>query len=219
MYGCETWSLTLWEEQRLRVLENKVHRKIFGPKRDKITGEWRKLHNAKLQVLYSSPNITRNLKSRWLRWAEHVACTEESTNAYRVLEGRPDGKERDLGRMSYRKENNVCVCVCSNANPLHYYVLQVPLKWRIDGVRCGLSSNHAPLGDHFTFGTSICIVYSRKLRWDDNNKREGEIRCRLIVCLLFSKSSKEAARLNVPGPTEPEADMLPSEPTRRARSH
>ena len=62
--GCETWSLTLREEQRLRVFENKALRKIFATKRDKITGEWRKLHNAELHALYSSPNIIRNLISR-----------------------------------------------------------------------------------------------------------------------------------------------------------
>ena len=61
------------EEHRIRVFENKVFRKIFGAKKDEITGEWRKLHNAKLHALYSSPNIIRNLKSRYLRWAGHVA--------------------------------------------------------------------------------------------------------------------------------------------------
>ena len=97
LYGCETWSLTLKEELRLRVLENKVLRKIFGAKKDKITGEWRKLHNAELQALYSSPNIIRSLKSRRLRWAGHVAQMEQSRNAYRVLVGKPEGK-RPLGR-------------------------------------------------------------------------------------------------------------------------
>ena len=64
LYGCETWSLTLREEHRLRVFENKVLRKIFGAKRDEITGEWRNLHNIELHALYSSHNIIRNLKSR-----------------------------------------------------------------------------------------------------------------------------------------------------------
>ncbi|KAJ4441696.1 hypothetical protein ANN_11554 [Periplaneta americana] len=73
LYGCETWTLTLREEHRLRVFENKVLRKIFGAKRDEVTGEWRKLHNTELHALYSSPNIIRNLKSRRLRWAGHVA--------------------------------------------------------------------------------------------------------------------------------------------------
>ena len=70
LYGCETWSLKLREEHTLRVFENKVLRKIFGAKRDEIIGEWRKLHNAELHTLYSSPNIIRNLKSRQLRWQD-----------------------------------------------------------------------------------------------------------------------------------------------------
>ncbi|KAJ4431136.1 hypothetical protein ANN_19731 [Periplaneta americana] len=93
LYGCETWTLTLREEHRLRVFENKVLRKIFGAKRDEVTGEWRKLHNTELHVLYSSPDIIRNLKSRRLRWAGHVARMGESRNAYRVLVGRPEEKD------------------------------------------------------------------------------------------------------------------------------
>ena len=85
LYGCETWSLTLREEHKLRVFENKVLRKIFGAKRGEITGEWRKLYNAELHTLYSSPNIIRNLKSRRLRWAGHVARMEQPRNAYSVL--------------------------------------------------------------------------------------------------------------------------------------
>ncbi|KAJ4434033.1 hypothetical protein ANN_16352 [Periplaneta americana] len=96
LYGCETWTLTLREEQRLRVFENKVLRKIFGAKRDEVTGECRKLHNTELHALYSSPDIIRNIKSRRLRWAGQVARTGESRNAYRVLVGRPEGK-RPLG--------------------------------------------------------------------------------------------------------------------------
>ena len=71
LYGCETWSLTLREEHRLRVFENRVLSKIFGGKRVEITGEWKKLHNSELHALYSSPNIIRDLKSRRLRWAGH----------------------------------------------------------------------------------------------------------------------------------------------------
>ncbi|KAJ4444112.1 hypothetical protein ANN_05901 [Periplaneta americana] len=93
LYGCETWTLTLREEHRLRVFENKVLRKIFGAKRDEVTGEWRKLHNAELYVLYSSPDIIRNINSRRLGWARHVARMGESRNAYRVLFGRPEGKK------------------------------------------------------------------------------------------------------------------------------
>jgi hypothetical protein len=73
LYGCESWLLTLREENRLRVLENKVLRRIFGPKRDQVTGEWRRLHNKELYALYFSPNIIRVIKSRRLRWAGHVA--------------------------------------------------------------------------------------------------------------------------------------------------
>ena len=69
LYGCETWSLTLREERKLRVFENRVLRKIFGPRRDEVTGEWRRLHNEELNDLYSSPNIVRVIKSRRIRWA------------------------------------------------------------------------------------------------------------------------------------------------------
>ena len=67
LYGCETWSLTLREERRLRVFENRVLRKVFGPKRDDVTGKWRKLHNEELNDLYSLPNIVRVVKSRRMR--------------------------------------------------------------------------------------------------------------------------------------------------------
>ncbi|KAJ4428630.1 hypothetical protein ANN_24675 [Periplaneta americana] len=104
--SCETWTLTLREEQRLRVFENKVLRKIFGAKRDEVTGEWRKLHNAELHALYSSSDIIRNIKSRRLRWAGHVARMGESRNAYRMLVGRPEGI-RPLGRPRRRWEDNI----------------------------------------------------------------------------------------------------------------
>ena len=81
LYGCETWSLTLRQEHRLRVFENKVLRKKFGAKRDDIKGEWRKVHNAELHTLYFSP---KNLKSR-LRWVGHLARMVQSRNTYRVL--------------------------------------------------------------------------------------------------------------------------------------
>ena len=73
LYGCETWSLTLREERRLRVFENRVSRRVFGPKRDEVTGEWRKLHNEKLIYLCSSPNFVWGIKSRKVRWVGHVA--------------------------------------------------------------------------------------------------------------------------------------------------
>ncbi|KAJ4446779.1 hypothetical protein ANN_13476 [Periplaneta americana] len=106
LYGCETWTLILREEQRLRVFENEVLRTIFGAKRNEVTEEWRKLHNAELHALYSSPDIIRNIKSRRLRWAGYVARMGESRNAYRVLVGRPEGK-RPLGRPRRRWEDNI----------------------------------------------------------------------------------------------------------------
>jgi hypothetical protein len=97
LYGCETWSLTLREEHR-------ELRRIFGPTRDEVTGEWRKLHSGELQNLYSSPDIIRQIKSRRMRWAGHVARMAEGRNVYRVLAGKPEGKRpherpRRNGRM------------------------------------------------------------------------------------------------------------------------
>ena len=80
--------------------------KIFGAKKDDITGEWRKLHNAELHALYSSPNIIRSLKSRRLRWPGHVARMEQSRNSYRVLMGKPEGK-RPFGKIRRRWEDNI----------------------------------------------------------------------------------------------------------------
>jgi hypothetical protein len=85
LYGCETWSLTLREEHRLKVFENRELRRIFGPKRDEVTGEWRKLHNEELHDLYSSPSIIRIIKMRRMRWAGHVARMGEKRNAYWFL--------------------------------------------------------------------------------------------------------------------------------------
>jgi hypothetical protein len=96
LYRCETWSLTLTEEHRLRVFEKRVLRRIFGPKRDEETGSWRKLHNEELHNLYSSPSIIRIIKSRGMRWAGNEAQMGEKRNAYRILAGKPEGK-RPLG--------------------------------------------------------------------------------------------------------------------------
>jgi hypothetical protein len=94
VYGCETWPLTLREERRLRVFENRVFRRAFG---DEATGEYRKLHNEELNDLHSLPNTVRVVKSRRMRWVEHVALMNEESGVHRVLVGRPQGK-RPLGR-------------------------------------------------------------------------------------------------------------------------
>jgi hypothetical protein len=106
LYGYETWSLTLKEEHRLRVFENKVLRRIFGPKRDEVTGELRKLHNEELRDLYSSPSVIRIIKSRRMRWAGHVARMGEKRNACRLLVRKPEGK-RPLGRPRRRWVDNI----------------------------------------------------------------------------------------------------------------
>ena len=85
LYGCETWLLTLREECRLRVFENRVLRRVFGPKRDEVTGEWRKLHNEELRDLYSLPKIVQVAKSRRMRWAGHVARMGEGRGVHGVL--------------------------------------------------------------------------------------------------------------------------------------
>ena len=96
LYGCETRSLKLREERKLRVFENMVLWRIFGPRRDEVTGEWRRLHNEELNDLYSSPNIVRVIKSRIMRWAGHVARVGEEREVYRVLVGKSEGR-RPLG--------------------------------------------------------------------------------------------------------------------------
>jgi len=88
------------------VFENRVLRGIFGAKRDEVTEEWRKLHNEELNDLYSSPNIVRVIKSKRMRWAEHVACMGERRGVYRVLVGKPEGK-RPVGRPRRRWEDNI----------------------------------------------------------------------------------------------------------------
>jgi len=106
LYGCETWSLTLREERKLRVFENKVLRRIPGPWRDDVTGEWKRLHNEELNDLYLSPNIVRLIKSRRMRRAGHVACMGEKMGVYRILVGKPEGK-RPLGRLWRRWVDNI----------------------------------------------------------------------------------------------------------------
>jgi hypothetical protein len=106
LYGCETWSLTLRVEHRLRVFENRVMRRMFGSKRNEVTGEWRKLHKEELRDLYSSPSVIRIIKSRRMRWAGNVARIEEKRNAYRLLVGKPEGK-RPLGRPRRRWVDNI----------------------------------------------------------------------------------------------------------------
>ena len=103
---CETWSLTLREKRKLRVFENMVLRRIFGPRRDEVTGGSRRLHNEKLNDLYSSPSIVRVIKSRRMRWAGHVARMGEEREVYRVLVGKPEGK-RPLGRPRLRWVDNI----------------------------------------------------------------------------------------------------------------
>ena len=106
LYGCETWSLTLREERKLRVFENMVLRRIFGPRSDEVTGQSRRLHNEELNDLYCSPNIVRMIKSRRMRWAGHVARMGVERGAYRVLVGKPEGK-RPLGRPRRRWVGNI----------------------------------------------------------------------------------------------------------------
>jgi hypothetical protein len=105
-YGCATWSLTPGEEHRLRVFENRVMRRIFGPTRDEVTGEWRKLYNEELSDLYTSSNIVWMIKPRRMRWVEHVACMGEWRGLYRVLGGNVREK-RPLGRPRHRWEHNI----------------------------------------------------------------------------------------------------------------
>jgi len=81
--GCEAWSPTLRQERKLRVFENKVLWRIFGPRRDEVTGEWRRLHNDELSDLYPAPNIVRVIKSRRMRWEGHLARMGEERGAYR----------------------------------------------------------------------------------------------------------------------------------------
>jgi hypothetical protein len=102
----ETWSLILREELSLRVSENRVLRRIFGLRRGEVTGEWTKLRNVELNILYSSSNIFRVIKSRGIRWVGHVALMSERRGVYRVRVGKPEGKS-PLGRPRPRWEDNI----------------------------------------------------------------------------------------------------------------
>jgi len=105
LYGCETWSRTLREERRLKFFENRVSRR-FGPKRDEVKREWKKVHNDELNDLYSSPCVVRVINSRIMRWAGHVARIGVRREVYRVLVGKPERK-RPLGRPRRRWEDNI----------------------------------------------------------------------------------------------------------------
>jgi len=98
--------LTLREERKLRVFENMVLRRIFGPRRDEVTGEWRRLHYEELNDFYSSPNIVRVIKWRRMRWTGHVARMGEERGVYRVLVGKPEGR-RPLGKSRRRWADNI----------------------------------------------------------------------------------------------------------------
>ena len=106
LYGCETWSFSLREDMKLRVFDNMVLRRIFGPRKNEVTGEWRRLHNVQLNNLYCSPNIVRVIKSRRMRCAGHVARMGEERGVYRVLVGKQEGK-RPLERPRRRWVDNI----------------------------------------------------------------------------------------------------------------
>ena len=106
LYEWETWSLTLREERRLRVFENGVLRRIFGPEKGEVTGKWRRLHNEELYALYTPPYVIRVIISRTRKLSGHVARMGKRIRAYRVLVGKPSGR-RQLARPSLRLEDNI----------------------------------------------------------------------------------------------------------------
>jgi hypothetical protein len=110
LYGYETWSLTLREEHRIQMFDNRVLRRISGPKTKETTRSQRKLHNDELPNLYSSPNIIRMMKSKRMRYSKHVASTRHKQSAQKVLKGKPEGK-RQLGRTRNRWKHNTIMCM------------------------------------------------------------------------------------------------------------
>jgi hypothetical protein len=106
LYGCKNCSLSVREERRIKVFENRVLKRIFGPKRGEVTGKWGQLYNKDLTDLYSSPNIIWVIKSRRIRWAGHVARMGERQGAYRILVGKREGK-RPLGRPRHSWDDNI----------------------------------------------------------------------------------------------------------------
>jgi hypothetical protein len=106
LYGCETWFVTLREEHRLRVFENRMLGRIFRPKRDEVTGGWRKLHNEELHSLYASPSIIGMTRSRMVRWAGHVARMGRRGMHNRISVGKPEGK-RPVGRPRHMWVDNI----------------------------------------------------------------------------------------------------------------
>jgi hypothetical protein len=106
LYGCDIWSVTLREGQRLRLFENRVLRTIFGPKREEVAGSWRRLHNVEFHNLHASPNVIRVIKWRRMKWAGYVARTEETRSAYKILVGTSE-ERRPLGRPRRTWEDNI----------------------------------------------------------------------------------------------------------------
>ena len=106
LYGYGKWTLTLREERRLKMSENRVLKRMFWPTRDEVTGEWSKLHNEELNDQYFSPNIIRVMKSKRKRQAGHVACMGVKSGAYRIMVGKPTGKS-PLGRLMRKLLDNI----------------------------------------------------------------------------------------------------------------
>ena len=137
LYGSETWCLTLREECRLRVFENRIQRRVFRPKMGE-NGEWRKVHNEELHSVYSLPNIFKVINSLWLKWTEHVARMEEFRSAFMILTDEPTGN-RPLERPKCRREDNIRIdfkemCQYKKCDVLGtgYKLLKNPPKFGID---------------------------------------------------------------------------------------